>query len=422
MRMTIKIPQRNIFSWLAFLSVAVTTYAYFTVTSIPMITYILLGTILLNTLDKRIFNTIAGTRFFIYTCFLIVYVLVISLIAKNVQTGMTEAILYQMIVGLCFYMYAINEQKGIDHIITFICLSVLIFSIIILMDDKLMTTLQRAKQGNVYYTYGDNNRNTIAIILSVGALCMMHLGVEKKRIWYLCMILAVALGLFTGSRKAVLIMLAGAVGYIIMYSLFVRKQASNKWIVVFFLVLAMVGMVYACFEIPVLYQIIGVRIEGFFGVLTGRGTTERSAEIRSNMVRKALEMFARKPLFGWGIEGFAKYSGFSVYSHNNYTETLVSFGILGFVLFYGLKIKLLINQFRVIKRQKDVTKIPTSLLCFVLMAVMLAVDMAAVSMNSVVINLPFALAAADQYRNRETGSEDDENSVHSQPNQNRWRR
>ena len=129
-------------------------------------------------------------------------------------------------------------------------------------------------------------------------------------------------------------------------------------------------------------------------MVTGEGEGEASAEIRRDMIVKALEMFIQKPIFGWGIEGFAAHSGFGVYSHNNYTETLVSFGIVGFILLYSYKVVLLVAQFKTISKEKDKQKSMQSMIIFVAMSISLILDFAAISMNNIVVNIPFALSAA----------------------------
>ena len=52
------------------------------------------------------------------------------------------------------------------------------------------------------------------------------------------------------------------------------------------------------------------------------------------MYNVAPRLIAKNPLFGSGWGFFSKFSGIGVYSHSNYVEILVSFGIMGFLLYY----------------------------------------------------------------------------------------
>ena len=45
-------------------------------------------------------------------------------------------------------------------------------------------------------------------------------------------------------------------------------------------------------------------------------------------------MFLEKPVFGWGLRAFTNVSPFATYSHNNYIEVLVTWGIVGFIWYY----------------------------------------------------------------------------------------
>ena len=280
-----------------------------------------------------------------------------------------------------------------------IAISVLILCIKIIGDEQLAETIRQANEVGLYYSYEENNRNTVGILLSFGALAMMHLGLNNRKVWFIPMIIAIALGLVTGSRKVVFIVSIGATVYVLIYALYVRgKTTSRKNISLFFVLLAVIIMLYACFEIPQLYNIIGNRLEGMFGVLKGTGQKEASARIRAEMIEKAMEMFKEKPLLGWGIDGFERYGGFQgAYSHNNYTETLVSFGLVGFVLIYSVRTFLTISQFIMIRRKKHSEIASQHIIVFALMIVSFIIEFAAISMNSVVMNIMFAMAAAQQY-------------------------
>ncbi len=401
MRSTLRIPDRDVLGWVAYIAVALTIYAYFTLTSISLITYVLLISVLAFSLVNGTLGKIVSVKYFSYSVLLLIYVMFVGLLGPTTRSTMPQMIRYQMIMCLSFYIYVMADGKGINGVIFLISVAILILCVRILGDSALMETMKQASEEGVYYTYGENNRNTIGILLSIGALCMLHLGMIRHRSWYLGMALAVALGLMTGSRKVVLTVAAGAIIYVLLYSTYFQKKSKSKrQKTVFYVLIAVIAMIYACFEISTLYNIIGNRIEGFFGVLTGTGKTERSAEIRAEMVDKAMAMFKQKPILGWGINGFAMNSGFRVYSHNNYTETLVSFGLVGFVFMYAYKAVLLVAQYNLLKRESNSDRIPQHCVAFVLMSVCLVMDFTAISMNSVVTNMPFALGAAQLYYDR----------------------
>lgn len=394
MKSTIKIT-KNPFAWLAFAAVAINIYAHFTTTSIPLITYVLIGSIFFFALSRSTLYKSMNTNYFLYSAMLIIYVFGMSLISPKGSANMTKMIIFQLIICVCLFIYALTSRNSIDQLIILMSIAVLIMCVTILSDEELFRTLTEATEDNTYYTLGDNNRNTIGVILGIGSLYMLYLGFAKNKLWFILMIATVVLGLVTGSRKVVVAVLCGTLLFVFVYLKYFPQKKIGKKIAIVAVILVVMGLtIYACFANDLLYNIIGHRLEGFVEIFTGEGEGETSAEIRRDMIVKALEMFIQKPIFGWGIEGFAAHSGFGVYSHNNYTETLVSFGIVGFILLYSYKVVLLVAQFKTISREQDKSRCLQSMIIFVAMAISLVLDFAAISMNNLVVNIPFALSAA----------------------------
>ena len=404
MKLIVRITERNPFAWLAHIVMAIVTYAYFTTTSLPLITYMMLGSVAIYVLSDESWQRLGGNGYIVYSAMQIAYVYTVSALG-TVQTSMARSIIYQMLVCLCYFVYARSQKKIVDLVLFYVAVAVSILCARILVDDSLASMLQNVDRVGQYYTYENNNRNTIGIILGMGVMYMMHLGCTKRKIWFLPMIIAVVLSLLTGSRKAILIIAAGGVLYTYLYAKYCMRKKAKGVLVFFFVILLVITLIYACYNHPALYNILGHRIDGFIAMLTGDGGQEASAVERASMISKAFEMFMEKPLLGWGIEGFARYSGFGVYSHNNYMETLVSFGIFGFFLMYGGKIMLLMLQAQAMKRSLSIQRSALCVVIFVLMVTALIIDFAAVTMNGVVSNLPFALSAAILFTNMDMENE-----------------
>ena len=86
-----------------------------------------------------------------------------------------------------------------------------------------------------------------------------------------------------------------------------------------------------------LYNLVGNRIESMVNSFLNNSDDGSIIE-RKLMINLALEYFGDRPIFGHGIYSFAHdfayCFGREVYSHNNFTEILYCYGIVGFVLFY----------------------------------------------------------------------------------------
>ena len=60
---------------------------------------------------------------------------------------------------------------------------------------------------------------------------------------------------------------------------------------------------------------------------------------RYALAQDGLRMFYEKPIFGWGADGFRHFNNIDkTYSHMNFMELLVNYGIIGFMLFYSMYI------------------------------------------------------------------------------------
>ena len=92
----------------------------------------------------------------------------------------------------------------------------------------------------------------------------------------------------------------------------------------------------------------------FTGQNTGSGTfVDYSSIDRFHMFFNGVEMMLRKPLFGYGFHGFHNYSSFGhAWSHNNFSETLACFGVLGAVLYFYPFVMSSIGAFKIITRNK----------------------------------------------------------------------
>lgn len=200
--------------------------------------------------------------------------------------------------------------------------------------------------------------------------------IKKNRIYLFPYILQVCFMLLTGSKQALLYI-------IISYIMFIKysyKTNLAKYIVP--LMIAIIAVV-AIFSIPVLYNLVGHRIEIMlvsFGVNIAGIESSRSTDVRMGMIVRAFELFLQNPIFGGGWGFFTKFSGFNMYSHATYTEILVTYGIFGFVLYYSRFYK---DTFRLLNIKK---REPVEQLAVVLMVSILVADFARITFSQTALN------------------------------------
>lgn len=83
------------------------------------------------------------------------------------------------------------------------------------------------------------------------------------------------------------------------------------------------------------------RLEVFTVSLQAGASSGGSTGDRIMMINDAINLWATSPIIGNGLAAFEQIYGH--YSHNNMTELLASFGIVGFVLYYSLYVYLFIE-------------------------------------------------------------------------------
>jgi O-antigen ligase len=122
-------------------------------------------------------------------------------------------------------------------------------------------------------------------------------------------------------------------------------------------VLAVLCGVSLIMNVPFLYELVGVRIEGMLnGFMETGGDVDSSAKTRMNLVKYGMSWFAERPAFGFGGDNFRALMSMyypketAYYAHNNYVEMLVSYGLVGTIVYYTMPVILLLKGLRYHRR------------------------------------------------------------------------
>jgi len=195
------------------------------------------------------------------------------------------------------------------------------------------------------------NENAIGLFLMSGILSCFLFLFAKKRALLLKLILLLSIGimaamvLLSGSRKSLLFLVLGAVVFIIMH--YQKYSFAKKLAVYLAVILAIIALISVLRTVPVfstIYMRFELLIKGFLG--EARYATDVT---RKYMIATGLEEFWESPLFGRGTG--RSYELFGTYSHNNFVELLMNYGIVGFCLYYIPYIPLLVRLFKLACRQ-----------------------------------------------------------------------
>ena len=186
--------------------------------------------------------------------------------------------------------------------------------------------------------FGDDN--DIALFLCFGFVISFYFLTSIKKTNIIIPILSLITllvftfcGLATGSKIFIISSSVCAI-----YFLFARFW-GKKWWIALLLIVGFIIIAVLVLELP-FFAFIKSRLAGFFSTLIGKSVSggdvdELSTINRLNMFVCGMELWLRKPLFGWGIWGFATFSGRAGgWSHNNISESLCNFGLIGSILFH----------------------------------------------------------------------------------------
>lgn len=181
------------------------------------------------------------------------------------------------------------------------------------------------------------NANSLAIQLSMTAFLLLLLLPKERWIKLLALALIVVATVTTGTRKLVFVWFSYVVLLLRDLSpLFRRPSVGAALILLLTPVAVWASLTFGSALLTPLEEVTMVqRIEGTF---QGKETHKRSG-----LMEDALVVWWQKPVFGHGIDQFRFSGSYTTYSHNNYTEVLANFGVVGFVLYYAVFLVLFVR-------------------------------------------------------------------------------
>lgn len=175
--------------------------------------------------------------------------------------------------------------------------------------------------------------NALGFSSVLGVFGALALVPETRRLWARIAItagglLAVYAVLLSASRTAFLALIVIA---ILWPTLCLASTGRFK-------LTALVGAVFMLLLLFVAYQYI--LKETYMGVRFTRATEmeDNSTQVRLNLIRIGLQIFANSPLVGCGLGEFGVVSGTGFYAHNEFVEIAATTGLPGLVLYYSVYI------------------------------------------------------------------------------------
>lgn len=236
--------------------------------------------------------------------------------------------LYLNVVTMALILVTIPIDSQIETITQISAITSILIGIYIVINEYSAIKMGSTRIG----TSGSGNVNTIGTYFSIFSIPVLYEVIVKKN-WKYLPIFAVqfAFMLLTGSKKTLIFIFGGILIYYI-YSNGIKIIKVLKLICIFLFLFIII------LKVDLFYNIIGYRLENFFEQISIKEENQEvsySTFARIEMYKSAPKLFLENPIFGGGWGYFAERSGLGVYSHSNFIEILITFGLSGFLLYYS---------------------------------------------------------------------------------------
>lgn len=162
----------------------------------------------------------------------------------------------------------------------------------------------------------------------------------QKTVLGLLVILGFVIVFLYGSRKSILTVVAGVAIFI-----FAASSGGKKLQIAMVSILTLI-ILWAI--LPDFY--IDFVLERLFGTFDTSKRLAPEDRLRVTMIVNAFHYIETSPIIGHGYFNFAELfvldTGEYLYAHNNILETLTDFGIIGFILYYGIYVLIISNWWK----------------------------------------------------------------------------
>lgn len=290
-----------------------------------------------------------------FTPLIFLAVVLISTLFNKTSIVKTTPLILLMIIGFVI----LTKSLGIDNkkIIYSYYFGIFVFSLffLLLIAFGLNKSSGEGRYGSIF---GDENEVALYFASTIFlALYFLFFNKHSSKLASILAIPSFICGLLTGSKGFVISVLFSI--YIIMAFYNGRKH----WIRTLLIIIISIGLfiILSISNIPFISTYLQRIISSVFNVFS-ESSSDYSTQNRLSMFFDAWNLFLHKPILGHGNRAYYYYSSFGGggWSHNQFTEILCSYGILGFISF-GL---LFIIPF--LQRKDKTDNIPIMLVFFMI--------------------------------------------------------
>ena len=190
------------------------------------------------------------------------------------------------------------------------------------------------------------NANAIGMWAAISAVLFVYfiLG-EGMKLKYIAIIMPILLVAFSQSRTAFIELIIGIL-LVVFFRYREKKQFLKGVFHIVFAILIIVAVIFYVSRFQV-FSGLNERIQSLVDYSQGKSVREASVIQRELYIQAGWKQFLKTPILGVGIGNTDQITmivtGRSTYLHNNFIELLASGGIIGFGIYYGIILYLIIK-------------------------------------------------------------------------------
>ena len=190
------------------------------------------------------------------------------------------------------------------------------------------------------------NANAIGMWAAISAVLFVYfiLG-EGMKLKYIAIIMPILLVAFSQSRTAFIELIIGIL-LVVFFRYREKKQFLKGVFNIVFAILIIVAVIFFVSRFQV-FSGLNERIQSLVDYSQGKSVREASVIQRELYIQAGWKQFLKTPILGVGIGNTDQITmivtGRSTYLHNNFIELLASGGIIGFGIYYGIILYLIIK-------------------------------------------------------------------------------
>ena len=264
----------------------------------------------------------------VIACSFIIFLILITVSsALSLFKNFSLSIYLNTLIILISYLYCKNDKNKIDYLLISAFIGIVLFSFTYFL--QYFREIMSFNFDRLGDRFGDIN--DIGIILCLGSCIGCGMSFKYKK-WYLKLIflflsLFTAFLSFTSGSKICLFLIAG-----IAFATIILVFGKRRWYFSLITISALILLLFVIINIP-MFSMLKTRMHEmvytFFGI--GEPTsTSFSTLNRLDMFKGGMSLFLRRPVFGFGVNGYENFAGYpGKWSHNHISETFANFGILG---------------------------------------------------------------------------------------------